>query len=103
MDGREFGLGSGSRYRRDNLRPLAAPSKSRQHVERRPGRAEAAQHRKKADRANRLGATQPQPIETLLRIEFAGGQELASDLSQGNPAFRACDEAADIGMVPNDN
>jgi hypothetical protein len=74
--GGEFSLGFGPRYGRDGLRTFTAARKLREHVERRPRRAETAQHRKKADRANRLRATQPQPIETLLRIEFARGQDL---------------------------
>src|SRR5207237_10412539 len=52
----------------------AAPGQLRAHVQRRAGRAEAAQQSVKADRSDGLGATQPKPVEALLRIEFACGQ-----------------------------
>jgi hypothetical protein len=60
------------------LGALAAAGETRQRVERLSRRTEAAQHRIKADRADRFGAAQAQPIEALLRIEFACGQRCLS-------------------------
>ena len=70
----ELSLGLGASRRGYGPGALAAASKAWQHIECRPRRTEAAQHRIKADRADRLGAAQPQPVEALLRIEFARGQ-----------------------------
>ena len=76
MQGGEFGLGFGPGHRGDGLGAFAAAGELRHHFERCPSGAEAAQHGEETDRANCLGAAQPQPIETLLRIEFARGQGL---------------------------
>jgi hypothetical protein len=76
VNGSEFGLGFGSGGGSDCLGALAAAGELRHRLERRTGRAEAAQHRIEADRADRLGAAQAQPVEALLRIEFACGQSL---------------------------
>jgi hypothetical protein len=53
-----------------------APSAEPRHrIERRPRRAESAQQGIEGDRADRLGAGEPQPVEALLRVELAGGQD----------------------------
>ena len=96
-----FGLGAGDRGH--GLGALAAPRELRDHFQRRAGGAEAAQQRVKADRADGLGAAQPQPVEALLRIEFACGQCLASAFTERDPALRASQQPADIRMVPRDD
>ena len=75
-EGGEFGLGGRSCRRRDGARPFAAARQLRQGVERGAGRTESPQHRVKADRADPLGAAEPQPVEPLFGIEFARGQGL---------------------------
>jgi hypothetical protein len=45
-----------------------------QRRERRTGRAETPQHRVERHRPDRLGTGEPQPVEALLRIEFASLQ-----------------------------
>jgi len=52
----ELGLGLGAGYRGDGLGALPPAGETRQHLERGSRRAETAQHRVKADRADRLGA-----------------------------------------------
>ena len=99
----ELGLGFGASDRGHGLGALAAPRELRDHLQRRAGRAEAAQQRVKADRADGLGAAQPQPVEALLRIEFACGQCLTSAFTERDPALRAGQQPADIRMVPQDD
>src|SRR5205085_2868545 len=70
----ELGLSLGAGDRDDGLGALPASREPRDHLQRRAGGAEAAQQRVKAHRADGLGAAQPQPVEALLRIEFACGQ-----------------------------
>src|ERR1700730_15323842 len=70
----ELGLGLGACDRGHGLGALPAPRELRDHFQRRAGGTEAAQQSIKADRADGLGAAQPQPVEALLRIEFACGQ-----------------------------
>src|SRR6516164_11084817 len=88
----ELGLGLGPGDRGYGRGAFAAASETRQHVECGSRRTETAQHRMKADRADRLGAAQPQPVETLLRIEFACSQglpqPLVSDIRLSVPAIR---------------
>ena len=67
-----FGVRAGNRGH--GLGALPPPRQLRHHFERRAGGAEAAQQRVKADRSDGFGAAQPQPVEALLRIEFACGQ-----------------------------
>ena len=99
----EFRLGFGARDRGDGSRALAAAGEAGQGLDRRARRAEAAQHREEADGADRLGAAQPQPVQALLRVEFARGQGCVSALCEGDPALRAGDQAPDIFMVPQDD
>ncbi len=99
----ELGFGLRARDRGDGLGALAAPRELRDHLQRRAGRAEAAQQRVKAHRADGLGAAQPQPVEALLRIEFACGQCLASASTERYPALRAGQQPADVRMVPRDD
>src|SRR5204863_7171091 len=65
---------------------------TRQHFERGARRTETPQHGIKADRSDRLGPAQPQPVETFLRIEFACYQGLpqllVSDIRLSLPAIR---------------
>ena len=74
------GLGLAAGYRGYGRGALTAAGQTRQHIECCSRRTETAQHRIKADRADRLGAAQAQPIEALLRIEFACGQRLSQPL-----------------------
>jgi hypothetical protein len=71
----ELSLGFGAGYCGDSLGALAAAGKARQRLEGGLRRPKTAQHRVKRDRADRLGAAQSQPVEALLRIEFARGQD----------------------------
>ena len=86
----QLGLRAGPAWRGDDRAAFAAAGKTRQRIEGRPRRTKTAQHRIKADRANRLGADEPQPVEALLRIEFACGQGLpqllVSDIRLSVPA-----------------
>jgi len=88
----QFDLGRGPSHRGHGLRALTAASEPRHHVEGCPRRAEPAQHRVEGDRADCLGAAQPQPVETLLRVEFACSQGLPqlflSDIRLSVPAIR---------------
>ncbi len=74
MQRSQLGLGFGPRRHADRPGALTAAGEARQHFKRRPSGAEPAQHGIEGDRPDRLGAAQPQPVETLLRIEFPCGQ-----------------------------
>jgi hypothetical protein len=80
MEFGELRRGVGAGHRGDGLGALAPAGEKRQRVECGSRRTETAQHRIKGDRADRLGAAQPQPVEALLRIEFACGQGLSQPL-----------------------
>jgi hypothetical protein len=69
VERRQFRLGLTPRHRGDRA------GQPRQRVERRFRGAKAAQQCVEGDRADRFGAAEAQPVQALLRIELARGQD----------------------------
>src|SRR5205823_5326915 len=88
----ELGLGLGPGSRGDGFGAITAAGETGKDIECRSRRTETAQHGIKADWADRLGPAQLQPVEALLRIEFACSQGLSqpflSDIRLSVPVIR---------------
>ncbi len=70
---RSSAASSRSRLRAADRRHIA-PAELWHRVERRAGRAEAAQQGVEGDRTDRLGARKTQPVEAFLGVKLARGQ-----------------------------